>query len=419
MPFTADLHEFRLTSQTSALFTAYTPRLHQNVWVLDSLFQEIDLEDGQVLYSWSALDHVSLSQSHVLRGSYPAAGDGSAPSKAWDYFHINSIDKSKDGHYLISSRHTDCIYLVSKTEGSIIWRLNGDNSSFELSNFTFRRQHHARFLTESTTQTTLSLYDNDNDGFTAKGSESRGLTVSIDHESGIARKVVELQDPGGHVTPSMGNVEIQPGGNFLVGGGDRSTIAEHLQDGTPIWSAHMSPNSRNYRAHKAKWVGQPRQPPAVYSQFDTADSSTHVCMSWNGATEVELWHIHASASEMGPFTIVGEARKGGFETTYRHGSYLAWVFVATVGNNSILANSTVVRTASHSEEDQSEPGWTGSLVTANEHLLDAPISPPAIKPAKQFSGHAFWTLWQYVEHIMAAIGFLVCFVRGANIVRAR
>lgn len=70
---------------------------------------------------------------------------------AWDYFHINSITKGNDGHYLLSARHASTIYKINGTGGTVIWRLGGKRSDFVLGpNVTFGFQHHARYMKDDT-----------------------------------------------------------------------------------------------------------------------------------------------------------------------------------------------------------------------------------------------------------------------------
>ena len=68
----ADLHEFRLTPQGTALITAYYPvywnatdvHLSDRQVVLDSVVQEIDIKTGLLLFQWDSLDHVSLTDTY-------------------------------------------------------------------------------------------------------------------------------------------------------------------------------------------------------------------------------------------------------------------------------------------------------------------------------------------------------------------
>jgi hypothetical protein len=71
--YQADLHEFQITPEGTALITAYQP-VHadltsiggpQNGTVLDSIVQEVDITTGRVLWEWHALGHVPLSASET------------------------------------------------------------------------------------------------------------------------------------------------------------------------------------------------------------------------------------------------------------------------------------------------------------------------------------------------------------------
>lgn len=85
----SDLHEFQLTGHGTALVTAYEPVRHNlrpwrgssRGYMLDSVFQEIDLETKEVLFQWRAMDHVDPSDS-FYKVEY-----------RWDFFHINSLQK--------------------------------------------------------------------------------------------------------------------------------------------------------------------------------------------------------------------------------------------------------------------------------------------------------------------------------------
>ena len=423
---TVDLHEFRLTSKETALVTTYFPRLHGPIWVLDSIFREVDLKDGRVLFEWSALDHVDLFESHTPRGSYGALGDGLHNYNAWDYFHINSVDKNEAGDYLISSRHTDCILKVSGVDGSVIWRLNGDRSSFTITGFTFRRQHHARFLQEATNHTVISLFDNDNDGFTQKGPASTGIIVEIDHVSNVANKLLQLDGPTptGLVTESMGSVSILPDENIFVSWGADSAMAEYLPDGTPVWYAHVGWQSRNYRAYKANWVGQPLQPPALWTFARSLDSPAVSYVSWNGATEVRRWRFYASGSEKGPYEVVGSIEKKDFETKFEHTLYWPWTFTEalSVGNES-LRNSTAIGTfvsdANVTDDCElsdcsSSDHQSNSFQAQNrEHAVATPEGSQGVFSPDPAAYHGLRSLWRYLEHFMAGLGMLALVAAGS------
>ena len=128
----ADLHEFTITGQNTALVTAYYPVLW-NVsnakgakprLVLDGVVQEIDIPTGLVLFQWDSLDHVPVS------ASYQAIPKNTG--HPWDYFHLNSAQLTGNGNVIISSRDTWAVYDVAHQTGAIVWTLGGKSSSFKI-----------------------------------------------------------------------------------------------------------------------------------------------------------------------------------------------------------------------------------------------------------------------------------------------
>lgn len=122
----ADVHESFITPRNTMLVTAYnTTRADlssvggpKDGWVLDSLATEVNITTGEVLFTWSALDHVPLNNSH-----YSLGAQGVNQSVPYDFFHINAIELVGD-NYLINSRHFWSTYLVDP-QGKILWEING------------------------------------------------------------------------------------------------------------------------------------------------------------------------------------------------------------------------------------------------------------------------------------------------------
>ena len=72
--FPADLHEFEITAQNTALITTYQPVYwdasgvrggKKRQIVVDSVVQEIDIPTGLLLFQWDSLDHVPVTDSYV------------------------------------------------------------------------------------------------------------------------------------------------------------------------------------------------------------------------------------------------------------------------------------------------------------------------------------------------------------------
>jgi arylsulfotransferase ASST len=87
-------------------------------WVIyDSTYRET----SRVLFEWHSLHHVPLSETY--RAEISSAGNV-------DYFHLNSIAVDpRDGHLLVSSRHTSTIYKLDRRSGAIRWRLATSRSA--------------------------------------------------------------------------------------------------------------------------------------------------------------------------------------------------------------------------------------------------------------------------------------------------
>lgn len=87
-------------------------------------FIEMDIKTGTVSFHWWSLDHIPLHESVML--------DTMDHGSEWDYFHVNSVDRTVDGKYLVSARYTNTIYLISGEDGRVIWRLGGKHSDFKM-----------------------------------------------------------------------------------------------------------------------------------------------------------------------------------------------------------------------------------------------------------------------------------------------
>ena len=127
-PCEADLHESFVTDRNTLLVTAYNATTTDlssiggpvKGWVYDCLFFELDPRNGDVLFRWSALEHVSVSDTKL-----ELAGHGGLnQSIPFDFFHINSV-VNIGNQFLVNSRHLWTTYLTT-AQGDIIWTLQGD-----------------------------------------------------------------------------------------------------------------------------------------------------------------------------------------------------------------------------------------------------------------------------------------------------
>ncbi|KOC09279.1 hypothetical protein AFLA70_39g003881 [Aspergillus flavus AF70] len=354
----SDMHELDIIDNTSVLIAIYQPRRYNltaynvsadNGWVMDGVFQEINITSGKVLFEWRSLDHVGISETYTPIRLNTVVGDGLSNATAWDYFHINSVDKNDDGDYLVSARHTSCIYKISGADGSIQWRLGGTNSSIKLQDYNFSSQHDARFIQENDTVTVISLFDNASNGYRNTSSTSSGIIVSIDHATNTSSLMKRYQAPGnGLLSTSQGNLQILANQNTFIGWGNNPSISEHTEDGTPVFFATLEdPRAMNYRAFKFNWTGEPSDNPTLRTYAAAPGSATTFWVSWNGATEVDYWNFYGTTSTSEEFRLLTKADRQGFQTTYTSTDYHPRAYAEAVSSDgSSLGNSSVVNTTS-------------------------------------------------------------------------
>ncbi len=304
-----DLHEFQITPRGTALITvfdaidcdvraAHGPR---NGAAADTLLQEIDLRTGLVRYEWHTLDHIPLQES------YETARLASR-QKPFDYFHINSIDVGKDGDLLVDSRNTWAAYDVEERTGRVRWRLGGKRSSFAMpASARVAFQHDARFQPGDD----VTFFDN---GATpAVHHQSRALELHLDFTDMRASVVREVVHHPKLVSPSQGNVQTLPGGDWVIGWGQASYLTQLGPRGEVLFDAHLPLASESFRAYREAWHAQPDTTPAIAYAAPTARTAAKVYASWNGATDVAAWRVLAGASAA-TLRPVARAVRAGFET---------------------------------------------------------------------------------------------------------
>ncbi|KAL2784853.1 ASST-domain-containing protein [Aspergillus keveii] len=317
-------------------------------WILAGGLVELDTKTGDVLFEWSSFNNVLVDESVKVHSDSPG---GDRPG--WDYIHVNSADKNALGDYLLSGRFTGTLYYISK-EGEIVWRLGGKYSDFDM-DFTFSKQHHARFLESNGTHHLVSFLNNASDEGENEEGVSSALYVQLDTTASpmTARVVRRINRPDNGLTRLRGNVQALPNGNTFVGWSERGYQSEHAADGKVLMEAKFaSTRFSSYRSYKYPFTGRPISPPDVVSSvYGTSemDMTTVFYVSWNGATDVASWRFYARSSEGGSPVLVGETTKTDFETMYIAEGYLDWVSVEAVDKDANhLGKSEVYRTTTPS-----------------------------------------------------------------------
>jgi Arylsulfotransferase (ASST) len=334
----ADLHEFRITPQGTALVTAFDP-IRCNLSsvggpadgaVTDSLFQEIDLKTHLVRREWHPLDHVALSRSY-------ASPTWSTREWPWDYFHLNSIQPRRDGSILISSRNTSALYEISPASGTLIAQIGGKGGSEKLGAGTATAyQHDAEELPNGD----FTIFDN---GAVPKvHPQSRGMIVSIDPSSRTVTLIGQYVHPKPLSASSQGNVQSLEDGGMFIGWGSEPWFSEYAPTGALVFDAHLPAKTESYRSYRFPWTGTPSGGPSV-AVTPGAGGTSNVYASWNGATTVASWRVLAGASGAG-LAAAGEAPKGGFETSISTPGKPAYVAVQALdAAGNVLGTSHTVK----------------------------------------------------------------------------
>jgi hypothetical protein len=365
-----DKHEGQVIDDgKSALFQIYQPvprdlsayggdEDHQ--WIVDAIFQEVDLDTGEVLFEWHSLEHVPPSHSNISLTS-GQAGNGFGSSEAWDYFHINSVDKNKEGDYLLSARDVNSIYKIDGKTGKVLWRLGGRNKHNNFkhldSEVAFSFQHHARYQGyDSQGRELISLYDNSAHGTeTDTGSQihdaatSSGKILALDHAAKTVATVQSFYPPFRLLSKSQGSTHVLSGGNVVVNWGSEGAITEFSPNGTVVFHAFLESGPlgvgvQNYRTFKNEWIGRPSEESAVAGLVYGAEqwakatggrvpidgsSSYEVLLaaSWNGGTEVSQWRFSGKDAEGHGIDLGGNVARSGFETVLhtKLSERLAWI----------------------------------------------------------------------------------------------
>jgi hypothetical protein len=305
--YEADLHDFQLEANGTALLTVFSPMRCDLSSVggprvgdlTDSGFQEVDLRTGLVRREWSAADHIALE------ASYASAAKASA-EWPYDYFHINTIAPFSGGNVLLSARNTSALYVIDGSTGQITSTIGGKHSSVALqAGAAMAYQHDASPLPDGD----ISVFDNGGSPF--EHPQSRALLMRIDQRTGKVARVSELVHSPALRAPSQGSVQELPDGEIFVGWGQEPYFTQFDRSGHVVFDAHMPAYTNSYRAYKFVWTGAPAGPPAIAAE-GTARGVT-VYASWNGATTVARWRVLAGSSPE-HLARVADVAKSGFET---------------------------------------------------------------------------------------------------------
>ena len=337
--YKADLHDFKITPQDTALLTVFDP-IDCNLSVVggpsggavtDSIFQEIDLRTGLVRREWHSLDHVPLGDSY-------SSATGSSAQWPFDYFHLNSIDQHADGTTLISARNTWAMYLLNTTSGRSAGELGGRHSSVRLGAGTRTglparrddaRQRHDQRVRQRR-------------GAEGPPTVARRSCSSLDREHELGQRASRststaralVRQPGEH--PTAG----QPGRVRRMG---IRAILLGIQRHRP--AAVRCAHARLLRVLSRLSLPLDRRAGGRAGDRRRRASSggrATVYASWNGDTRTASWRMLAGASAQ-TLAPVATAPRSGFETSRRLPAPAAYVAVQALdASGAVLASSRTI-----------------------------------------------------------------------------
>ncbi len=280
--------------------------------LIDSAVQEYNIRTGRLLRTWDALEHIPPGDSYatVPTNGFP-----------WDTYHVNALDLTGDGTFLVSMRNTWAAYLVDIATGKIEWILGGKRSSFRFGpGAAFQWQHDVAFAPGSTgagPRSTITMFDDHCCQLTGGGTSvpatgpSRGLVLKLDRQTRTATLVAQFTAGGQFETEYMGDTEPLGDGNTFVGWGSEPYFSEYSPSGRQLLEGNFPGSDLSYRETLDPWVGLPLYPPVGAAR--ERDGRIMVYASWNGATQVASWRVLAGPGA-GRLTAVATRARSGFET---------------------------------------------------------------------------------------------------------
>ncbi|MEO5837896.1 MAG: arylsulfotransferase family protein [Acidimicrobiales bacterium] len=229
---------------TNVNLTVLGPGFTSNEAVVRGRIQEID-PSGALVWEWKAEDHISIAESTFqLRFNL-------TDTSVVDLEHFNALDVASNGDYIVTARHMDAVFRVSRTTGAITWKLGGTAAnkdlaqSLQIANDPFggpKRPHDARLLPDGS----ISLFDN---RVGATGA-TRSAVYAIDTASNRATLIASYARPDGAITATMGSARVNVDGHIVIGWGDSAPLVSELDSNNKLVLELNGPAGGSYRAVK-------------------------------------------------------------------------------------------------------------------------------------------------------------------------
>ena len=219
------------------------PGGHPAASVQQMLLQEIDI-NGRIVFQWRSLDHFPVTVSYE---------DLTAPSIR--YFHLNSVEIDRDGHFLISARHASLVAKIHRTTGQVLWILGGKLNQFTFENglgnadpSEFSYQHDARRLPNGN----ISVFDN---GTQRTPQWSRGAEYEINEDKKTCKLVWQYRKTPDLYAGVQGSMQTLSNANRVIAWGsalsnNRTLVTEVASNGDVVFEAELPSMMFPYKAER-------------------------------------------------------------------------------------------------------------------------------------------------------------------------
>jgi hypothetical protein len=148
--------------------------------------------------------------------------------------------------------------------------------------------------------------------FLSAPAPSRGLVLKLNTAARTVTPVATYSHGKGFESEYMGNLQLLPDGDAIVGWGDVPYISEYSAGGKLLFDASFPSPDMSYRTYLQQWVGLPLTLPSGAARRD--GGHTTVYASWNGATQVRAWRV-LGLTAAGQTGRLAQSARSGFETS--------------------------------------------------------------------------------------------------------
>jgi Arylsulfotransferase (ASST) len=371
------LHDFAITRRDTAIISAHCKcraKLSSiggpaEGWILDGVFQDIDITTGKLIFEWWAADHIPIA--NTLKTFENGRGGEGHP---FNYFHINSVDQGLLGDYLVSAGNLRSVICIDGFTGRIRWNLgeraNGFRDIAERPTVEFSWPHNARWIAHETL-TVMDCGENMPHSL-SKGNRSMTIDVSSHTKQAavhqVYNKTIGLQKhPEGDLWTSRNT------GAIFIGWGRDAGFSEFTANGETLCNvyfneehAHFSKQLVSSIIFKHSWIGKPLSKPIAKASGRT------LYVHWNGATEVTEWQLqvetHAAKHDAPQYLEIGSYMKTGYETMLKlprlEGSNHAFRIAALDREGNVLG---------YTENLKWQQAWTGSDLSHSQFQILAGV----------------------------------------------